>query len=170
MMPSTGIVAVKLWSSRKQAWRLIIMDDYLLKHRNLSMTMLGVNPSGKLKNNYWYPFIEKAFAKYTGKTKIPASAPEIAFVKILGSSLKKIVTIGFKGNNDSFNQLDTYFKNGSVIVFHSSSECKRNGIQCGHAYAVLDVQKNVANSGFSFVKVHNPNGRIGLFFLLLFYT
>ena len=169
MMPSTGIVAIKLWSVSKKTWKLIIMDDYLVKSK-VGPALFGVNPSGKLKNNYWYPFLEKAFAKYVGKIRIPADESRIAMEKILGSSLQKYVTVGFQGNNNSFNQLESYFKNGSAIVLISrlsGDYCGKNRIQCGHAYAVLDLQANVANSGFSFLKVHNPTGG-GLFDLNLF--
>uniref|UniRef100_A0A0G4GWA9 Calpain catalytic domain-containing protein n=1 Tax=Chromera velia CCMP2878 TaxID=1169474 RepID=A0A0G4GWA9_9ALVE len=57
---SSGAVLISLFSHELGEWRLVLIDDFLPK------PYFGSRPSGKDKNEYWQPLLEKAFAKLQG--------------------------------------------------------------------------------------------------------
>ena len=67
LIETTGIVAMRLWSSENKCWRLVIMDDYLPWF--YGDDWYCSSPSGKHKNRFWVALIEKAVAKQCGSFK-----------------------------------------------------------------------------------------------------
>lgn len=94
LLSQTGIVAVKLWGSWSNSWRVCIMDDYLPCFHDSNLTWYGASPSGPFRNRFWVPFLEKAVAKQSGsfhnlnadKTSIGI---EKAYRMILGPMMKE---------------------------------------------------------------------------------
>jgi len=162
-MADTGIVAVKLWCKNRQKWRLEIMDDYL---PYLNSSWFGASTSGPFHNLFWQALLEKAFAKQI-KNYINLAGrlrylnTNLVYEMLLGPFLNKSQSVIFS-NESSWDLFLDYYRNGSIISFASKpksineSTSISNCIVRNHAYGLLDLKENVANSGFTFVKVQNP--------------
>lgn len=167
-MSNSGIVAVKLWCKQRKKWRLVIMDDYL---PYLNSTWFGTGTSGPFHNLFWQALLEKAFAKQT-KNYVNLAGhlrylnTNLVYEMLLGPFLHSFHTVVFPDKNDNLTSVNLfldYFRNGSIISFASkfknandSSIKSPNCIVRNHAYGLLDVKENVANSGLTFIKVQNP--------------
>ena len=166
-MSNSGIVAVKLWCKNRRNWRLEIMDDYL---PYLNSSWFGASTSGPYHNLFWQALLEKAFAKQI-KNYINLAGhlryldTNLVYQMLLGPFLNKSRSVIFSDKNDSLSSLNLfldYYRNGSIVSFASKSKRENestinpNCIVRNHAYGLLDLKENVANSGFTFVKVQNP--------------
>jgi len=169
LMNETGIVAVKFWSKFNQQWRLVVMDDYLNKG---PYNWQASSPSGEFGNIFWHPFLEKAFAKQvTSFNKLSAGQSflnnDIIWNAMLGPRLNQeyYVYLKLHDSNQSDNIINI-FQNGGVFSFQTfyPSNGFNSSLTCLiniHAYGLVDLRVNVANSGLSFVRVQNPWGHNG---------
>ena len=59
---NSGIVVIKLWSTKNQCWRVFITDDRLpakVNEENGEKTWFGVTPAGPDRNFFWCALLEK---------------------------------------------------------------------------------------------------------------
>lgn len=167
LMNQTGAVAVKLWDKLNQQWRLIMMDDYL---DTGSYSWLESGPAGEFKNVFWSPFLEKAIAKQvSGFSYLTAGQNylninvihEFIFGPLLNNTFWVILNLD-DTNFSQFNDMAQQFKNGGVFTFGSRmypGDGFFSNVTClamRHAYGLIDLRLNVANSGLSFIRVQNP--------------
>jgi len=153
VFPSEGMIAVKLFV--KGVPTIVTLDDFLPFYG--STLWFAQKPSD---NDFWVPFIEKAFAKINGNYENIQSGWQAESFRILTGAPSKFYMTSSNTASSAWNTIVGAFNRGWLVGCDTGSSSV-DGLPAGHAETVLGayvIRDTSGNIVAYLYRIRNPWG------------